>query len=35
MTPEQELDSLKGQAEAIKEQWEQIETRIRDLESEE
>ena len=34
MTPEQELDFLKGQAEAIKEQLEQIETRIQQLGSE-
>jgi hypothetical protein len=33
-TPEQELDFLKNQAEAIEGQLEQIETRIRDLESE-
>jgi len=34
MTPEQELDFLKNQAEAIKGQLEQIEARTRDLESE-
>jgi len=34
MTREQELDFLKNQAEAIKEQLEQIEGRMRDLESE-
>ena len=34
VTPEQELGFLKDQAEAIKGQLEQIETRIRDLESE-
>ena len=34
VTPEQELDFLKNQAEAIKGQLEQIETRMRDLESE-
>jgi hypothetical protein len=33
-SPEQELDFLKNQAEAIKGQLEQIETRMRDLESE-
>ena len=33
-TPEQELDFLKSEAEAIKGQLEQIEARIRDLESE-
>jgi len=31
MPPEQELDSLKNQAEAIKEQLEQIEARMRGL----
>jgi len=35
MSKEQELDFLRSQAEAIKEQLEQIETRMRDLESEE
>ena len=35
MPPEQELDFLKNQAEAIKGQLEQIETRMRGLESEE
>jgi len=35
MTKEQELDFLKNQAEAIKGQLEQIETRMRDLEIEE
>jgi len=34
MTPEQELDFLKNQAEAIKGQLEQIETRIQQLGSE-
>jgi len=34
VTPEQELDFLRNQAEAIGEQLEQIETRMRDLESE-
>jgi len=34
MTREQELDFLKNQAEAIKEQLEQIDARMRDLESE-
>jgi len=34
-TPEQELDFLKDQAEAIKGQLEQIESRMRDLEGEE
>lgn len=34
MTPEQELDFLKSQAEAIKEQLEQMESRMRDLETE-
>ena len=34
VTPEQELDFLRNQAEAIGEQLEQIGTRIRDLESE-
>ena len=33
-TPEEELDFLRNQAEAISEHLEQIETRIRDLESE-
>jgi len=35
MTPEQELDFLRSQAEAIKGQLEQIEARMRDLETEE
>ena len=35
MTKEQELDSLRGQAEAIKEQLEQIDTRVHELEGEE
>ena len=35
MTKEQELDFLRGEAEAIKGQLEQIETRMRELESEE
>ena len=35
MTKEQELDFLRSEAEAIKGQLEQIETRMRDLESEE
>ena len=35
MTKEQELDFLKSEAEAIKGQLEQIETRMRGLESEE
>ena len=35
MTPEQELDFLASQAEAIKSQLEQIETRMHDLKSEE
>ena len=34
MTPEQEIEFLKNQAEAIKGQLEQIEARTRDLESE-
>jgi len=34
VTPEQELDFLKNQAEAIKGQLEQIEARMRDLEDE-
>jgi len=34
MTPEEELDFLKSQAEAIKGQLEQIENRVRDMESE-
>ena len=34
LTPEQELDSLRNQAEAIGEQLEQIENRMRDLERE-
>jgi hypothetical protein len=34
VTKEQELDFLRNQAEAISEQLEQIETRMRDLESE-
>jgi len=34
MTPEQEVDFLRSEAEAIKGQLEQIETRIRELESE-
>jgi hypothetical protein len=32
MTPEQELDSLKNQAQVIRGQLEHIESRIRDLE---
>lgn len=35
MTLEQELDFLKNQAQAIREQLEQIETRMRDLEAKE
>jgi len=35
MTPEQEFDLLKNQAQAIREQLEQIETRMRDLEAKE
>ena len=35
MTKEQEFDFLKNQAEAIKDQLEQIEARVHDLESEE
>jgi len=35
MTPEQELDFLKNQAETVKGQLEQIEARMRDMESEE
>ena len=34
VSPEQELDSLRNQAEAISEQLEQTEARMRDLESE-
>jgi hypothetical protein len=34
MTREQELDFLRSEAEAVEEQLEQIEARIRDLESE-
>ena len=34
MTREQELDFLRSQAEAIKEQLEQIDARMRDMESE-
>jgi len=34
VTPEQELDFLRNQAEAIGEQLEQIETRMHELESE-
>ena len=34
VTPEQEFDFLKNQAEEIKGQLKQIETRMRDLESE-
>ncbi|MFC1958052.1 DUF5320 domain-containing protein [Chloroflexota bacterium] len=34
MTGEEELDYLKGQAEAVKEQLDQIESRMRDLEAE-
>jgi len=34
VTPEQELDFLRNQAETISEQLEQIESRMRDLESE-
>jgi hypothetical protein len=34
VTPEQELDFLRQQAEAVSEQLEQIETRMRDLEIE-
>jgi hypothetical protein len=34
MTREQELDFLKSQAEAIKEELEQIDTRIKELETE-
>jgi len=34
VTPEQETDWLKNQAESIKRQLEQIEARMRDLESE-
>ena len=34
MTKEQELDSLKSESEAIKEQLEQIDARMHDLESE-
>ena len=34
VAPEQEIDSLRNQAEAISEQLEQIETRMRELESE-
>jgi hypothetical protein len=35
MTREEELGYLKDQAEAVKEQLEQIESRMRDLEAEE
>jgi hypothetical protein len=35
MTKEQELDSLRNEADAIKGQLERIETRVHDLESEE
>jgi len=35
MTKEQELDFLKSEAEAVKGQLEQIDARIRDLETEE
>jgi prefoldin subunit 5 len=35
MTPEQELDFLKNEAQAIREQLEQIETKMRDLEAKE
>ena len=35
MSPDQELDFLKNQAEAIKDQLEQIEARMRDLEAKE
>ena len=35
MSKEQELDFLKSQAEAIKEQLEQIDTRVHELEGEE
>ena len=35
MTPEQELNFLKNQAEAVKGQLEQIEARMRGMESEE
>jgi hypothetical protein len=34
MTPEEELGQLRNQAEAVKEQLDQIESRMRDLESE-
>jgi len=34
MSKEEELNYLKGQAEAIKDGLEQIETRVRDLENE-
>jgi hypothetical protein len=34
MTPEQELDFLKNQTQAIREQLEQIEAKVHDLESE-
>jgi len=34
MTREQELDFLRDQAEAVKEQLEQIDTRIKELETE-
>ena len=34
MTKEQEFDFLRSEAEAVKEQLEQIEARIRDLEKE-
>jgi hypothetical protein len=33
LTPEQELDYLRNQAEAMREQLEEIEARIRDLEA--
>jgi hypothetical protein len=35
MSPEQELDFLRNQAEAMREQLEEIESRIRELGSEE
>ncbi len=35
MTKEQELDFLKSEAQAVKEQLEEIETRISELEAEE
>jgi len=34
MTSEEELDYLRNQAEAVKEQLDQIESRVRDLEGE-